>query len=347
MIGQLKLSDGGHLYLKRDKFSKMTGKGGFSWPFYRFKIKEKLKTAIENNYGDSSSGSLLSSLLLGTAAKNHLSREFNRFGLSHLLAISGFHFGLLSMLICAILGRFCPYRWIPYLSILLLTLYTLILEPNPSALRAFVTFLHGQLGLLLGRSSTSLNRLGVALIITLLINPAFSTHLGFQFSFAITASILIFFRPIDELLQHLSSQFKEKEIIQLSLFDKHALLLLQIFRKLIALTLSVQVTALPLTLFWFGKFPVLSLLYNLFFPPLISLSVLIFFAALLFPPLHQINHLFIQGLLRTLQIPATKDLFIETDLVGPVVIFSYFAFLIMLGMWLQEKQLKQSLLEYY
>lgn len=329
----------GHYWLELNKKGALYGVDpGYSLAHMRLDLKTKLQEKIALCYDNDNCSSLISALLLGTAPHTTLSHSFSRFGLQHLLAISGFHFGLLSLFTSFLLGRLCPYRLLPLISALLMSLYALILDPGPSVLRALVTFLAMQASFSLCRESSSLNRLGVALIAVLLFDPTYCLKIGFQFSFAVTASILLFFDPIDVWLKDLFTIEKN------TFWAKHIKLIAPFFRKLLSLTLAVQLTALPLTLYWFQSFPLLSLLYNFFFPVLIGISLALFLAALFFPPLHMLNELLLTGLLRTFNVPAHRDIFIKTPPFHWIVIALWFALLLALA---KRNGSTKPILEFY
>lgn len=342
--GSISQTSFGSYWLELDKKVPIKGvEQGPSWAYRRHVVKENLKKKIASCYKNENCSSLISALLLGTSPPSHLNHAFGRFGLQHLLAISGFHFGLLSLFASFLLKRLFPYRLVPHLLALLMALYALLLDPSPSVLRALVTFLAMQSTQLLCRESTSLNRLGVALIAVLLFDPTYCLKIGFQFSFAVTASILLFFEPIDRYFQRLQTPIEPN---RLSLLDKHALLILIFFRKLLSLTLAVQLTALPLALYWFQSFPLLSLLYNLFFPLLIGLSLALFLIALALPPLHSLNELLIEGLLQTFNVPSHRDVLLVVPPFHWLLVALWFALLLSYILFKKQDN-PPALLEFY
>ena len=91
-------------------------------------------------------------------------------------------------------------------------------------------------------------------------------------------------------------------------WDRHGLCLLHFLRQGLALGIAVNLAALPLTLYHFHKFPLSGLLYNLFFPPMVSISLFLVAAAagvgLAFPWLaswiHSLNAAYTSFLLNSL-----------------------------------------------
>ena len=113
-----------------------------------------------------------------------------RAGLSHLLAVSGLHVGLLLggfwWVFGAVSGRFA---WAGAVSVLLL--YGCLVGPRPSFLRAAIMALLVVLAMALERPPQALNSLCAAAILILALDPAAGGDLGFQLSFLATAGILI------------------------------------------------------------------------------------------------------------------------------------------------------------
>ncbi len=113
-----------------------------------------------------------------------------RAGLSHLLAVSGLHVGL-------ILGGFWwlfggrSTRLTAFGSVTVLVLYACLVGPRPSLLRAALMALLVVLALLLDRPPQALNSLCAALIVILSFDPQAAFDLGFQLSFLATAGILL------------------------------------------------------------------------------------------------------------------------------------------------------------
>jgi competence protein ComEC len=113
-----------------------------------------------------------------------------RYGLAHLLAVSGLHVGLLA-LACLALTLPLP-RTARYLAALAAVAgYLLLVGPQPAVLRAAVMGLLGATALLLQRPPQTLNALACCVLAMVLARPAVVAELGFQLSVAATASIVV------------------------------------------------------------------------------------------------------------------------------------------------------------
>jgi len=160
--------------------------------------------------------------------------------------------------------------------IVLLSSYFLFIGPSPSVQRAWVMAMGLFLGYLLERRIAALNTLGLALIFVMIWDPFSVESIGFQYSFLCTAAILLFYRKVDRELTSL---------ITMDRLNRFGSLTLMLFQKAAILILAVHLVALPLTLFYFYRFPVMSLVHNLVFPFLVGGILLVVPFAFVIPPL--------------------------------------------------------------
>lgn len=262
-----------------------------SWSLaeFRYQTKEKFKHLLASHLSSKQAAVFLSSLTTGDVEDRMLRYEFGRVGLQHILAISGFHFGILIALLAFFLKFFLSSRAKTWALLFLISAYYIFIGSSPSVERSYLTALFYLIGKWRCRPTSGLNLLGCAMGIELLINPLASSNMGFQLSFLSCMSILLFFPLIEKKLQIFLPKRNWDEIQSLTLLAQHGYLFSSFFRKAISLNCAINIVLLPLLLFHFHQFPFLSLLYNLFFPFCIgiSLSLLVIALAfhLLFPPI--------------------------------------------------------------
>jgi len=247
----------------------------------RYHAKLYIQNHIKESIGSHHVASFLSGIATGEFDDMLLSSELGRFGLQHLMAISGLHFSILATFIGFGLCVFLSWRWALIGVVTLLTGYFLFLGNSPSVLRAWIALMVAFMGILLGKRSVALNSLGLAILVIALCDPLLITHIGFQFSFAITAAILVWFSPCDAWLQKWFNKRSLSQVVGFDLIDQHAYCLLCFLRQALALGIAVNLVAIPLTLYHFEKFPIMGLVYNLFFPFMVSLSILLLLLACL------------------------------------------------------------------
>lgn len=267
----------------------------FNFVEKRFKLKQSIKEWLKSHCSEVSSNFLLG-LAIGEFDDARIRAEMNRFGLQHLMAVSGFHFAIFIAILRFIGALFLPRNILGFCLLGGIMLYTVFLGDNASVIRAFLMSFLLIGAEILGKENFSINSLGVALLLTLLYNPFLSTTMGFQFSFLATAGILIFYQSFERLLAHfLSPNRALSKLLQMPTHTQHAYYLLSLFQKGCTLSLSINVLVVPLTLYYFQQFPLLSFVYNLFFPFLVGICLILLFLSAIFMPLpflsEILNHL--------------------------------------------------------
>ena len=256
----------------------------FSFAKWRFVAKETIRNYLHKHLKHPSSRDFLSALATGEMENRILKHNFASLGLQHLLAISGFHFGLIALSLSGILRLFLTPRNSALLLLPLITLYFFFIGPAPSCFRAWMTISLFLLSHIFSWRTSSLNLLGVSLITALLIDPLTISHLGFQLSYLITLSILLFYPLFEILFSPLLPPRPFQSLLKMRPLHQHGYLLSALIRSAIALNCAVHLLALPTLLFLFGKFPLLSLLYNLFFPFWVGISLFFLLLALILSP---------------------------------------------------------------
>lgn len=248
---------------------------------FRYRTKQAFSSFLHEKLHRPRTALLLSSLATGELDDRMLRFEFGRLGLQHLLAVSGFHFGVLLAFLSFILGFFLPHRWKWAFMLLFLTGYFLFVGSAPAVQRAWIVCSLVLAAKILRRPSKPLNVLGAALFIELALNPLVAAHLGFQLSFGCCFGILLLYQPIEKKLRTLLPQRPLSKSVRLSPISQALYLCSTTFRSAIAMTASVNTAILPLLFYHFGQFPLLGLLYNLFFPFFISLALFALMSALI------------------------------------------------------------------
>ncbi|CDZ81138.1 ComEC/Rec2-related protein [Candidatus Rubidus massiliensis] len=253
----------------------------YSWAEKRYEVKESIKKYFSTLFTSKRDANFLSGIFLGEQEDPLLSFHFNRFGLQHILAVSGFHFGIIAFLLQCSLRTIFKVQFVFFSVILLITFYFILLGLSPSVLRAWIAIIAILIANRYGLCYSSLNILGIGLLTVIFIDPFYIYHLGFQFSFLTTSAILIFYPPFDSFLEKVLPKRFLNEALDLKVIHQLVYIVLQWIRKGIALSFAVNIATFPLTLYHFSKFPILSLVYNLFFPLCISIIFFLIFLLIL------------------------------------------------------------------
>lgn len=122
-------------------------------------------------------------------------RRFSAIGLSHMLAVSGLHIGIITSIILLILlplNLICNYKYRYFIAIIAIWIYTIATGLAPSTTRAacMVTFMFG--ALMLERPYAAANGLLWSTVFILIFSPYTIMDVGFQLSFACVASLIAF-----------------------------------------------------------------------------------------------------------------------------------------------------------
>lgn len=188
----------GTLYAQR--VERMDGRESLRWAERRLadfqawlhSIRIWVRTAILDSSSERS-GPVLLAMLTGdrSALDPEVETIFRRTGLSHLMAVSGVHVGLVASLALAVSRCIGLRRWgsvalvVPWI-----TFYVLLTGAKPSALRAGIMAACGLMAFALGRRTSSLQFWALAGGMLLLYNPWSLHDVGFQLSFAASGAIL-------------------------------------------------------------------------------------------------------------------------------------------------------------
>lgn len=288
----------------------------------RYSMKQHVSNYLHDNINNQRSANFLSGIATGDFEDRMIAQELGRFGLQHIMAISGFHFAILASMLGFLLRLIFHQRSSSIFLIVLMTSYFIFLGCGPSILRAWITSLIVISSFLIERKASALNTLGIALLAILGINPLLCENIGFQFSFVCTAAILLLYAPCDALLLKIFPMRSLHITSKMSYFSQHAYCFLFTCRSACALGIAINLVALPITLYYFQKFPFLGLLYNLFFPFMVSISMFLLLLGVIvstiLPPLafaiHSLNSFYTNFMLNyAYNVPINFDLLLRSD----------------------------------
>jgi len=208
----------------------------------------------------------LSAVFLGRRELLGQQRElFSSAGISHLLAISGLHIGLTSVILFFFL-RFLgiPFRLGLGISLGFLYFYTFLTGASPSTLRAVIMYSVFSFSFFLKRRPDSFNSLGLAGLVCLLIEPSMLFTIGFQLSFLAVFAILIGYKLFSLKLPR----------------GRFLSYLIQIFFCSLLVTIFIA----PLASYYFGKIHILGIVYNVLMIPFFTLILGLNFLLLILSP---------------------------------------------------------------
>lgn len=201
-------------------------------------------------------------LLLGIRdnVNDELRDAYAHAGAVHILAISGLHLGILYGFLIVIFGKFKKRLWFVIFSLLVLWGYAAIAGLSPSVTRAALMFSIISVGQFFYRTPNIFNTIAFSAFLLFLVNPFQLYDVGFQLSYLAVIGIVWLYPFINGMI---SSRFQ----------------LIERVWSLMSVTLAAQILTLPLVLYYFHNYPLLSFISNLIVVPLttvILVSGLIF-----------------------------------------------------------------------
>jgi len=221
-------------------------------------LKGRLNLAIDNAHHDKNIASIYKALYTATPLTKELQTTFSALGVSHLLAISGFHLGVLSAFLLFLLKypyQFFQDRYFPYrnqkrdifmIIFLILFSYLLFLDLPPSLLRAFFMFFIGFILYDRGIKIVSMQTLYITIMLLLSFIPRLFFTLGFWLSVSGVFYIFLY-------LIHFKNQNKIWQFISIPIW---------VYFMMLPLSLSIFHNFSiyhPLSIVW-------SMLFALFYP---------------------------------------------------------------------------------
>ncbi len=222
---------------------------------------------------------LLKGLLVGAREDIHteLYNAFANVGVIHVLAVSGLHVGFILIglnFIFKTLGVSPGYKGM--LTLAGLYFFVLLTGSHPPVVRAAIMAGTYTVGKMLHRRATAVNTLSIAMMIILLLNPLDLFQVGFQLSCTAVLGIVLLYGAFSRWLKPVITQLYEQD---------HRFLINVI--RLFLVSLAAQLATLPLTAWYFGRVPVVSLLLNLLIVPLTMVVVSAGFVGVIIAALFQ------------------------------------------------------------
>lgn len=154
---------------------------------------------------------IYTAMLLGRKAElcDEQSDRFRMTGTMHFFAISGLHIGVIATAIAQFLILIrIPRKVSPFIGLPLLYLYVEITGASPSAVRAFLMALFFWSSFAFVRQRSPLAALAASAVFVLIFQPAQLWSIGFQLSYTVVLSILLFGLPLYETASVMLTPFR-------------------------------------------------------------------------------------------------------------------------------------------
>lgn len=222
-------------------------------------LRDKIYTLIASQHKDAVIKELFGALFLALPISKELRDSVQLLGSAHIIAISGFHLGIIFSLLYVILGipyRFFQNRYFPYrnarwdislIVFLFLGGYLWLIDMTPSFLRSYVM---GVLGFLTLWRGVNLVNFELLFLCAALLT-AFFPHLAFNIGFILSCFGVFF---IFVYVRHFGDKFK-------------------VWQSAVIINFWLFLAMMPLVHYWFGILSImqfacipLSILFVLFYP---------------------------------------------------------------------------------
>jgi len=197
-----------------------------------------------------------------------INQSYANAGVSHVIAISGMHLGVIYFMINYLFGLLFKKRSVHFVSLLItlpfLWMFSFVTGASASVMRSVIMYSFIILSNAFTKHNNALNSLLGAAFFMLAFQPDIMYDIGFQLSFAAVLSIVCFYAAI-----------KKKVYVHNKL--------LKFGWELVAVSLSAQILTTPLIIYHFQKIASYSLLNNLLIVPLSTIALITEIALCLCP----------------------------------------------------------------
>jgi competence protein ComEC len=227
-----------------------------------------------SRFGDNA-GALIPGMIIGDTSlqSSEFSDQMRKAGLSHLTAVSGANFAIVSSLVFILCRRIIP-TILPRLIVTsgFLILFLLLVRPSPSVLRAGVMAAVVLAARASGNSQNSVAALATAISVLLLVDPFQALDPGFILSVLATSGLL-FIAPY---LTSCLVRFLPESLAEM-----------------IAVPCAATIACTPYLLALSGEISALSVFFNVLVAPVVAPITILGFLALLVMPLEALHSLLV------------------------------------------------------
>ncbi len=245
-------------------------------------FKDDLLKKVAAQHEDTSLQSFYNAIFFATPLEKDLREKISMLGVSHLVALSGFHLGILWGLVYGLLlllyrplqQHFFPYRHALFdaglVAMILLGIYLWFVDFPPSLLRSYTMVLVGWIVLLLGMELLSFTFLSTIMLALVALFPSLLVSLGFGLSIAGVFYIFLLLQYTKGVKTWIISLI----FIPLGIF----VLMLPIVHTVFAVTSGYQLLSPLLSLLFIPFYPLVMVLHLLGFGSLFDTALLALFS---------------------------------------------------------------------
>ncbi len=234
----------------------------WKWRALMVELRQRISAEVQEYFSKNHVESKIANFLLAITIGNREGftlkdkKLLSRGGIYHIVAISGFHVGLIAWIAFLFLSFLkCPDRWSCIIIVLLLFIYLPLSGARSSAMRAILMATLYLISRIIRRPSNILITVFFSAFLLLLLKPKFLFDPGFQLTYAATLSIIFFFPIMSKLMAWGG-----------------------ILRSPLLLALSAQIGVIPILAYHFNSILWISLLTNAVILPMMVFILPLAFA---------------------------------------------------------------------
>jgi len=226
---------------------------------FRAKILKKSQSILNKLLSSPRESAYMMALCFGQKADldRQLKEAYGKLGLSHLLAVSGLHVGIIWLVgtkLFLILGRFNRKALRIPILVFALWFYVFLVGFSTSSVRSAVMISMYAFSRLISKQARAPNLVFASAFLTLLVEPSYAEDRGFWLSNVAVLTIVVF-TPL--LIQMWKPRFS----------------IIRSIWQLTVVSIVAQLATTPLILYYFKSFPNFLIFTNLLFMPSIGLEI--------------------------------------------------------------------------
>ncbi|HYF02137.1 MAG TPA: ComEC/Rec2 family competence protein, partial [Patescibacteria group bacterium] len=235
-------------------------KSNFTLDSWRKEVTDNIFKKLAQLYPEQTIG-ILYALITGdkTFITQEVRQSYSLAGTSHLLAVSGFHVGIIATGIFLLLG-FLKKPWLKFfIFLIVLSAFIILTGLQPSAIRSGTMAVLIIWSVTLQRRPNLANIAAISTLFILLLKPNFLISASFQMSIGAILGIALLYNPVRDFFKRI--------------FSKENIFLDYILNSF-SVTLAASIAVVPIVAYYFKTVTFISPLTNIFAIPVIALAMI-------------------------------------------------------------------------
>ena len=244
-------------------------------------MQQRIALYLKSKMGDNSQSAILTAFVTGSKESIGKSTKetFRSSGAAHLLALSGLHVGILFMILNRITALFSLTLAARRMRVLVVVgctaAFLTITGFIPSLARAIIMAAICSIAKVWGYRIARAETLVITAFLLICYNPQVVASIGFQLSFAAMAGIMLIMPTLSESLKRVMERWRGR-----GMASRTTCWCAERIAAPLLLTISCQITTLPLCLYYFQSFSNYYLITNLIAIPVVAITLYMLTAAL-------------------------------------------------------------------